>query len=132
MGCVNIKDQIENEMLKIKMNRIEVQYERQQQLKLLKEKYGYDYKPSTIPDYYDPNTTKENQPQKKRSFSLNKKSKTIRLKPKRSKSISIHAKKSISSKDTNANIKIKIKNKDKNSVIKKKKIKLKGRKTLKF
>ena len=119
MGCANIKDQIENEMLKIKMKRVVVQYERLQQLKLLKEKYGYDIQPPTIPDYYDPNSTMENDAQRKRSFSINKKTKTIKAKPNRNKSISIHSKKSISSKDTNCNLKIKT-------------IKIKNRKTLKF
>ena len=101
------------------MKRIEVQYERIQQLKLLKDKYGYDIKPPTIPDYYDPNNTMENDAQKKRSFSINNKTKTIKVKTNRNKSISIHPKKSISSKDTNCDLKIKP-------------IKIKSRKTLKF
>ena len=106
MGCVSVKDKIENEIIRLKMIRTEVRYERQKQLKLLKDNYGCDFKPSNIPDYCNLNETKENC-SKKNSISIIRNSKTIKLKPKKSKSISIKHKKSISSKDTNCCIKIK-------------------------
>ena len=108
MGCSSIKENIENEMIKLKMERIELRHERRKQLQLLKDKYGCDFKPSNIPDYYDCSEfTVDNQNNKKKnSVSIIKKPKLVAVKPKRSKSISIQRKRSINSKDTNDIIKL--------------------------
>ena len=109
MGCSNIKENIENEMIKLKMERIVLRHERRKQLQLLKDKYGYDYKPSNIPDYYDCSDftmDNENNKKKKNSVSIIKKPKPIIINPKRSKSISIQTRRSINSKDTNDIIKL--------------------------
>ena len=42
MGCGDAKEKIENEMVKMKMERVEIQMERQKQLKLLKDIDGTD------------------------------------------------------------------------------------------
>ena len=60
MGCENTKEKIEEEMLKMKLERIEIQKERYQQLKILKEIDGYESKAPIIPDYIDPNFTTNN------------------------------------------------------------------------
>ena len=53
MGCGDTKEKLENQMVKMKMERVEVQMERQNQLKLLKEIDGCEYKFKEIPDYID-------------------------------------------------------------------------------
>ena len=92
MGCGNIKEKLEDEIMKAKLARIEVQYERQKQMELLKEIDGKDYKPPIIPDYLTPTSIKK-QPtiRKKSSHSISKfrKSKILKLKPKRNKSTQI-------------------------------------------
>ena len=54
MGCGNPKEKVEDEMMKMKMKRIELQMERYNQLQLLKEIDGSVIKPPVIPDYLDP------------------------------------------------------------------------------
>ena len=54
MGCSNPKEKIENEMLKMKMKRIELQMERYRELQKLKDIEGFERKPPIIPDYIDP------------------------------------------------------------------------------
>ena len=55
MGCGNTKEKIEDELMNAKMERIEIQYERQRQMNILKE-LGCDseYKQPIIPDYTNP------------------------------------------------------------------------------
>jgi len=64
MGCGNSKEKLEDEMLDLKISRIEVQMERYNQMQLLKEKNGINVKSPDIPDYLDPkfavNQTKRN------------------------------------------------------------------------
>ena len=54
MGCGNSKEKLEDEMLDLKISRIEVQMERYNQMQLLKEKNGINVKSPDIPDYLDP------------------------------------------------------------------------------
>ena len=54
MGCDNPKEKLENEMLQIKMQRIELQTERYKELKKLKEIEGFEREAPIIPDYIDP------------------------------------------------------------------------------
>ena len=53
MGCGNPKEKIEDEMMKLKISRIEVQMERYNQLQLLKGINGGNFKTQKIPDYID-------------------------------------------------------------------------------
>ena len=55
MGCGNSKEKLEDEMLDLKISRIEVQMERYNQMQLLKEKNGIVVKAPEIPDYLDKN-----------------------------------------------------------------------------
>ena len=54
MGCGNPQEKLEDEMLNLKIARIELQMERYNQIQLLKEKQGTKVNTSTIPDYIDP------------------------------------------------------------------------------
>ena len=54
MGCGNPQEKLEDEMLNLKIARIELQMERYNQIQLLKEKQGTQVNTSTIPDYIDP------------------------------------------------------------------------------
>ena len=87
MGCGNPKEKLEDEMMKIKMSRIEIQMERYNQLQLLKSMNGGQIKTPTIPDYIDQKFLK-NYLDKNKPSSLRNTSKegTINRRPKRSKS----------------------------------------------
>ena len=60
MGCGDPKEKIENEMLKMKMERIALQTERYKQLELLNKLDGCTRKQPKIPDYIDPTFLKNN------------------------------------------------------------------------
>ena len=82
MGCGNSKEKVEDEMLKMKMQRIELQMERYRQLQRLKEIDGCDRKAPVIPDYIDPNFNNNNS-----NSTINKNNNTnLRRRPIRSKS----------------------------------------------
>ena len=53
MGCGNPREKVENEMIKMKMQRIVIQMERKNQLNLLKDIDGKELKFQKIPDYID-------------------------------------------------------------------------------
>ena len=53
MGCDNTKEKLENEIVKTKMKRVELQMERYKQLDLLKRNFGIDKEVPVIPDYID-------------------------------------------------------------------------------
>ena len=59
MGCGNPKEKLEDEIMKAKMARIELQMERYNQLKLLKNNYGKEMQTPLIPDYIDPDFLKD-------------------------------------------------------------------------
>ena len=76
MGCGDAKEKIEDEMLKMKMERIELRMERYKQLELLKGIDGCDKKLPIIPDYIAKNNNNHFHPNKKASSStLNKEGK---------------------------------------------------------
>ena len=101
MGCGNTKEKIEDEILKAKMARAELQYERQQQMKLLKDLDGTDYKPPIIPDYIMPHIVKKNfNTNIKRKTIQYIKPKTIRLRPRRSRSFALKKKIDLDKEDT--------------------------------
>ena len=51
MGCGSTKEKIENEMIAMKLERVGIQMERRNQIKLLEEMDGRKIKEPTIPDY---------------------------------------------------------------------------------
>ena len=90
MGCHEGKVKLEDEIMKAKLERYQIQMERINQLKLLEELGGKPVKPPTIPDYIEQNAKnkiKDEKGKKSITSSLtNKKKLPIRVKPKRSKS----------------------------------------------
>ena len=119
MGCGNTKEKIEDEMLKAKMARAELQYERQQQMKLLKDLDGTDYIPPVIPDYIMPHVVKNNQNTNvKRKTIQYIKPKTIRLRPRRSRSFAHKKKTFIDKEDTHSESKAKRKKSIKRKTLK--------------
>jgi len=59
MGCSDPREKLEDEMMKMKMARIELQMQRYNQLKLLKNIDGIDVTTPVIPDYIDPQFLKD-------------------------------------------------------------------------
>ena len=59
MGCSDPIEKLEDEMMKMKMARIELQMQRYNQLKLLKNIDGIDVTTPVIPDYIDPQFLKD-------------------------------------------------------------------------
>ena len=109
MGCGNTKEKIENEIMKAKMARIELQYERQQQMKLLKDLDGTDYKPPIIPDYIMPHAEKSNLKTNitKRTTIQYIQPKTIGIRSRRSHSFKLKKKISIDKEDTHSESNVK-------------------------
>ena len=54
MGCVNVKKDIENEMMIMQLERVNIQMERVKNIKLLEDMQGCKIKVNAIPDYIDP------------------------------------------------------------------------------
>ena len=101
MGCGNPKVKVEDELMKTKLERIQVQMERMNQLKLLQEMTGQTIQTPKIPDYIAEDTIKN--PIKKdnnsTSFSSTKKVKIL-SRPKRSRSQFIRRRKLKRKNDT--------------------------------
>ena len=112
MGCGNSKDKIEDELVKAKLERTEIQYERQRQIKLLKELDGTEYKPLVIPDYEIHSIIDKNN--KKPPLI---KSKTLKIKHKRNQSFAFKKKSLINRQNTNSEFKIKRKKSIKRKII---------------
>ena len=100
MGCGITKEKIENEMMKTKLERDLIKYERKKQLELLKDIDGLEYKAAFIPDYLDstPDFTKKTIIRgSKKTISVfnknNNKKNTIKiLRPRKSKSFMVKRK----------------------------------------
>ena len=91
MGCENTKEKLEDQMMKMKMARIEVQMERFKSLQLLKDMDGTELKTPIIPDYIDKDFLLQNE--KNSSTTLNQdNSPTNRNKTRRSKSFALKRK----------------------------------------
>ena len=88
MGCQDSKEKIENEMIKMKMERAEIRMERKNQLKLLKDIDGCDINLVQIPDYLalDENSGLETKRSKKNEEESINKIKGPKLKMRKSKS----------------------------------------------
>ena len=116
MGCGNTKEKLEDELMNAKMERIELQYERQRQMNILKE-LGCDseYKQPIIPDYTNPQVENEKGPIiRKKTLQFNKQ-KTGRVRPTRSKSFAFKNKNLINGEDAQSEAKIKPKKRLKKS-----------------
>ena len=97
MGCGNSREKIEDQMMKLKIARIEVQMERYNNLERLKGMDGRKRKAPLIPDYIDPNFINNYFSKKMKSTSNEE---TLRKKPGRSKSFALKRKTIINEKKT--------------------------------
>ena len=70
MGCGSMKEKIENEMIAMKMERVTIQMERKNQIKLLEEIDGRKIIESKIPDYLVATPEKNELIPKERSKSM--------------------------------------------------------------
>ena len=61
MGCAGAREKIEDKMMLIKLERMEIQMEKEKELKKLAELEGHTIKRSYVPDYIDPKFAKEKQ-----------------------------------------------------------------------
>ena len=59
MGCAGAREKIEDQMMLMKLERMEVQMEKEKHLKRLSEIEGHDIKGGQVPDYIDPKFAKE-------------------------------------------------------------------------
>ena len=117
MGCGNAKEKVEEELMNAKMERIELQFERQKQMNMLKE-LGYDseYKQPIIPDYTSPQVENEKDRTMKKNKTLQfTKQKTARMRPIRSKSFAFKNQNPINGEVALSETKIKQKKKLKKS-----------------
>ena len=97
MGCGTSKEKLEDELLKAKLERTEIQYERQKQIKLLKELDGTEYKSKILPEE-EPNANAEENISKKPQI----KSKSLKIRPKRSQSFASKKKTFMNRENTNS------------------------------
>ena len=61
MGCAGAKEKIEDKMLLVKLERMEIQMEKEKHLKKLEEIEGHTIRRSYVPDYIDPKFAREKQ-----------------------------------------------------------------------
>ena len=88
MGCGDPREKIENQMLKMKMERTIIQMERKNQLKLLKDIDGFELKIPKIPDYINASSNiNQDTKRKKRNETQSGKKEIKKLKLRTSKSI---------------------------------------------
>ena len=59
MGCGTAREKLENEMMVYKLERMEIQMEKEKELKKLAEIEGHTIERHFIPDYIDPEFAKE-------------------------------------------------------------------------
>ena len=103
MGCGNPREKLENEMILMKLQRIGIQMERQNQVKLLEGIDGRKIKVPTIPDYIEPKL--KNKSLIRNNTDSNKKFKRIssckkKLEGKK-RSKSMHIRKKLKNQETN-------------------------------
>ena len=61
MGCAGAREKIEDKMMLMKLERMEIQMEKEKELKKLAEIEGHTIRRQIIPDYIDPKFAKEKQ-----------------------------------------------------------------------
>ena len=59
MGCSGPREKLEDQMMVMKLERMEIQMEREKQLKKLSEMDGRKIQKNNIPDYIDPEFARE-------------------------------------------------------------------------
>ena len=59
MGCSGAKEKLEDKMMLVKLARMEIQMEKEKELKKLSEMEGKPVKRGIVPDYIDPVFAKE-------------------------------------------------------------------------
>jgi hypothetical protein len=72
MGCGNIKESIESEMLLIKLERLKIRDERELILNRLQTETGKNFKRIKIPDYVDHEAMKQKKKKKHNKIKKNK------------------------------------------------------------
>ena len=60
MGCGGAKEKLEDQMMLVKLQRMEIQMEKEKELKKLSEMEGKPVKRGIVPDYIDPVFAREN------------------------------------------------------------------------
>ena len=87
MGCGNVKEKVENEMIALKLERVGVQMERKKQIKLLEDMEGIKIEEPIIPDYIvskpkesnnEKIVKKSEKMKRNKSFNIKRKSKNIK------------------------------------------------------
>ena len=99
MGCGESREKLEDELMKLKMARIELQMERYNQLKLLKDIDGKEVKVAKIPDYIDQKFLKDYLLKRQNSNSTTHKDNSINTGRKQKRSKTCDIKRKISNKD---------------------------------
>ena len=103
MGCGNAREKLENEMIMMKLQRIGIQMERQNQVKLLEGIDGRKIKVPNIPDYIDSKfivkSLSRNNSESNKKFKRRSSGKRKLGRKKRSKSV--HIRKKLKSQETN-------------------------------
>ena len=87
MGCAGAREKIEDRMMLVKLERMEIQMEKEKELKKLSELEGHSIKRSHIPDYIDPKFAKEKQIYDDDDEAISKKSTADKKKQKGKKEI---------------------------------------------
>ena len=59
MGCSGPREKIEDKMMLMKLERMEIQMEKEKELSKLSQIEGHKIKPCHVPDYIDPKFAKE-------------------------------------------------------------------------
>ncbi len=59
MGCSGPREKLEDKMMLMKLERMEIQMEKEKELSKLSQIEGHKIKPSHVPDYIDPKFAKE-------------------------------------------------------------------------
>ena len=60
MGCGSVREKLEDQMMVYKLERMEIQMEKEKELKKLSEMQGQPVKRGIVPDYIDPVFAQEN------------------------------------------------------------------------
>ena len=85
MGCGSAREKIEDEMMVYKLERMEVQMEKEKELKKLAEIEGHTIERHKIPDYIDPEFAKERKLYEENNDDKSKKKKVNEDTPKKKK-----------------------------------------------
>ena len=59
MGCSGPREKLEDKMMLMKLERMEIQMEKEKELNKLSQIEGHKIKPGSVPDYIDPKFAKE-------------------------------------------------------------------------